>query len=82
MAGSIGNIRRTGGFWLIKLTEEGKKLLAVVRPQLQENIEGTHESLSDEELKLLGDLLTKLLGEETGEEVDEGTEGCCHCKAL
>jgi DNA-binding MarR family transcriptional regulator len=55
--------------WLIKLTEEGKKLLAVVRPQHRKNIEARMNRLSDEELKLLGDLLTKLLGEETGEEV-------------
>jgi MarR family 2-MHQ and catechol resistance regulon transcriptional repressor len=54
--------------WLIKLTEEGKKLLAVAQPQHKKNIEERMNRLRDDELILLGDLLTKLLGEDIGEE--------------
>ncbi|MDD2282382.1 MAG: MarR family transcriptional regulator [Eubacteriales bacterium] len=54
--------------WLIKLTEEGKKLLAEVQPQHRRNIEERMGRLSDAELKTMGDLLGKLLGEDPWEE--------------
>ncbi len=54
--------------WLIKLTEEGKQLLAEVQPQHRRNIQERMCRLNEDELKALGDLLAKLLGEEVGEE--------------
>jgi len=54
--------------WLIKLTEEGKQLLAEVQPQHRKNIQERMTRLSEDELKTLADLLAKLLGEEVGEE--------------
>ena len=50
--------------WLIKLTDEGKKLRARLIPEHQRNIESYMSALSDEELMTLKHLLEKLLQSE------------------
>ena len=47
--------------WLIKLTEEGKRLKEELIPRHQKNIEERMGVLSQEELKTLKNLLDKLM---------------------